>query len=341
MLEHPQKLSDLARDNLRAEWNAIHQGPDNAGKIAILWEGMKFNPISATNVESEWIEAKKMSVYEAAALLNLPPHKLGALQDSSVRANLEEQNADYVNRTLNRWYTRLDHEFRRKLLRESEWQSGQYRFKPDIAAFMEGDLDTKSVIADRNMKATIWNSNEARQYLGYPPREGGEVYGSPAINPNGNKENSPSSAGKTPKEPAKPPKVADYLPQDAKIVAAVNLTLAREREALQSASRTKKNFIGWVDGFYGRPTKPGRIFDALDDNIAKCEFSEVEIRQITSKFRNWIAKRKKAVLALCDSVNAKELPEAIENFTTAGEQGNLLAYIKDNEWRLEHGTENN
>ncbi len=157
------------REELRNEWNRVHRGPDRAGAIAILWEGITYKAMSQTNIDSQWIEAKKMSVLEAASLLNLPPHKLGAMEDTANRATLEEQNADYVNRTLNRHYNRADEEYRRKLLTDKEWRSDDYCFQHQSDAFLKGDIDTLTTVADRCVKATLMNPNVGRRMIGLPP----------------------------------------------------------------------------------------------------------------------------------------------------------------------------
>jgi HK97 family phage portal protein len=67
VLKHKEKLSPEARANLREEWNAIHGGAQNSGKIAILQEAMEFQAMAMTNIDAQWLEAKKANVYEAAA----------------------------------------------------------------------------------------------------------------------------------------------------------------------------------------------------------------------------------------------------------------------------------
>lgn len=307
VLKHPGKMSKEARDNLRTEWNAIHAGADNAGKIAILWEAMEFQAMSNSNVESDWIEAKRMGVYEAASLLNLPPHKLGALQDSSVRANLEEQNADYVNRTLNRWYTRADEEYKRKLLTDQEWKSDEFCYKHDVDAFMKGDMDTLTTVADRCVKATLMNPNEGRKLIGLPPYEGGEKYGSPAINPNSNNENSPSSAGKTPKTPPNGPNAGETK---SKLANAID----NEAAMLRAAAKSKKNFIGWLDAFYGRPGHRGSVTDIFDKWLPENSLPKPKMRRLAGRLNSWAYARRESLLDLSSVTKADGLAAAVEVF---------------------------
>ncbi len=315
VLEHPQRLGPDAIANMRREWNQVHQGPDNAGKIAILWEGMKFNATSPSNIDSQWLEAMKMGVLQAAALLNLPPHKLGAMEDTANRATLEEQNADYVSRTLNRWYTRADEEYRKKLLTDQEWKSDEFQFQHQADAFLKGDIDTLTTVADRCVKATLMNPNEGRRMIGLPPYSGGEKYGSPAINPAGAdpNENSPSSAGKTPKSPPKGPQNVENA---HKALLHDRILHLLEREAIsirQAASgKTEKNFVKWLDEFYLNEAK----LYSLADSVMATSVSAARSVGISFEFfpplLHYAKHRHSAMLEACSDVTKEQLPDAIE-----------------------------
>ncbi len=309
VLKHPSKMSAEARENLRREWNSIHQGPANSGKIAILWEAMEFQQMQMSNIDAQWVDAKKMSVYEAAALLNLPPHKLGAMEDSSVRANLEEQNADYVNRTLNRHYNRADEEYRRKLLTDKEWKSDEFQFKHDSDAFLKGDIDTLTTVADRCVKATLMNPNEGRRMLGLPPYPGGEKFGSPAINPNQEKRPEDGKADPDNGRPRNQVKNAHTEMLFDQILA----VLENESSRLKHAATNAKLFVKWLDEFY---IDDGGKFLAIADSImgksvAACKSTGMGV-EYKAALANYAKHRHSVLLEACSDVTKDELPGAIE-----------------------------
>ncbi len=318
VLKHPGRLSEPSRENLRATWNAIHEGPDKAGKIAILGEGMEFQSISSTNVESDWLAAKQYTVYEVASLLNLPPHKLGAMGSTTFN-NIEEQNAEYKI-TLNRWNNRADEEYRWKLLTNPEWKSDTFEFIHDVDAFLKGDLDTLTTIADRMVKATVLNPNEAREMIGYAPRKGGEMYGSPAINPN---ENSPSSAGKTPKPPAKEPNnVANA--HKALLHDRILHLIERETNLLRQAAKGAKNFVEWLDQFYlgARSTFLAVSDSVMETSISASRSIGIHI-EFTLPLENYAKHRHAVALDACSDVTKEQLPAAIEKLINS--QNELVA----------------
>lgn len=311
-----------ARANLRKEWNEVHRGPDKAGAVAILWEGITFKQMQQSNVDSEWIEAKKLGIYEAAGLLNLPPHKLGALEDSSVRANLEEQNADYVNRTLNRHYNRADEEYRRKLLTEVELMADIYQFKHDSDSFLRGDIDTLTTVADRCVKAELMNRNEGRRMIGLPPYEGGDKFGSPAINPQ-------SSDGKESPDNGRPAgakteHMAVNNTHRALLYDRVLHLIECESTRLRHAAANTKNFLAWIDDFYLGGFKMLALAKSImGPSLSACSAVGMECRGFDNAIAAYAKKRHAQCLEACSNVTKEGLPDAIE--ALIGSEQSLIA----------------
>jgi HK97 family phage portal protein len=309
-----------ARANLRREWNAIHRGPDKAGEIAILWEGIVYKQTSHNNVDAQWLGAKQDSVYDAARLLNLPPHKLGAMQDSSVRANLEEQNSDYAQRTLSRWYNRMSEEFARKLLTRKEWVSGEYEFVWDVEAFLKADIDTLTTVIDRLVKATILNPNEGRAKLRLPPREGGDEYGSPAINPNPKR----PEDGKESPDNGRPKGATTKNAHRELLHDHILVLLKRESLALNDAAAGAKLFIKWLDEFYlpadGSEPKIVALFETvMGTTIRACCAAGLDVRGFKVSILNYASKRHAQLLEACSSVTKEQLPATIKQFSNSNQ----------------------
>lgn len=322
VLEHPGRLPAEARENLRREWHQIHGGAENAGKIAVLWEGMKFTQMAMTNLDAQWIEAKRFSIYEAAALLNLPPHKLGAMEDSSVRANLEEQNADYAQRTLARWLNKFSEEFERKLLTNRERMSDEYDFVWDIDQFLRGDIDTMATVVDKLVKAEIMNRNEGRRWFRLPPYEGGEKFGSPAINPQ--REESETPAKEPPEdddEPAEDKEASVRTAVEDALLASLAHAIERENHALTRAAKGAKNFVGWLDSFYLPNGAPSLLEQSIETiagkNVTAATVVGLNVADLRSNVSIYGLKRRKMLLEACSHVTADELRGAVTSLITS------------------------
>lgn len=322
VLKHPGKLDPEARSNLRREWNQIHSGVENSGQIAILWEAMEFQAMSMTNIDAQWLEAKKLNRVDTASLLNLPAHKLNALEDSSVRSNLEEQNEVYKQMTLTRWSNRLDEEFRAKLLTDEEWKSDQFQFVFDWDVFLRADIETRAGVAANMVINTILNPNEARRMLGYAPRKGGDVYGNPAINPEPKAGEKPAEP---PKEPPKTPQnrltMADNAHRELLYDRIVHL-IERESHNMQRAAKSARNFVEWLDEFYlghdgGEPTISTLAESIVGTSVRACLSAGVDARGVLSAVNSYAKTRHKQCLEVCSTVNRDELPAAIDSLTNS------------------------
>ena len=145
VLEHPGRLSDTATENLRQQWERMHRGPDRSGRAAILQEGMTFKAATMTNTDAQWLESRKADREFIASLFNLPSFKLNALEGSTTRANVAEQQREYLYTSLSRWLEKFVQESRAKLLTEVERQprEPEHFYKWSTAAFLRADITTR------------------------------------------------------------------------------------------------------------------------------------------------------------------------------------------------------
>ena len=115
ILTHPKELSDQARTNIAKSWEDAHGGFNNAGRTAILEEGMTVTALGLPRSDMLFIEGQKWQVSEVARWLRLAPHKLGDL-DRATFSNIEEQNIDYVASTLQPWAAKWEQQINKDLL---------------------------------------------------------------------------------------------------------------------------------------------------------------------------------------------------------------------------------
>lgn len=136
-LEHPGKLSAEAKTNLRESWKAMHQGPENAHKVAILEEGVKFNQAGVNPRDAQFIEGKNFDVEAIVKWFRMPPHKIQHLARST-NNNIEHQSIEYVTDALMPWLLRWEAEIKRKLLTDDRTLYAKHqvngRMRGDAAA---------------------------------------------------------------------------------------------------------------------------------------------------------------------------------------------------------------
>lgn len=94
VLEYPQALNQTQIDQLRESWEKQHRGSGNRHRVAILEQGLKWNPLGISNTDAQWIEGRQFEIEEIARWFNVPPHKLKHLLRATF-SNIEHQGKEY------------------------------------------------------------------------------------------------------------------------------------------------------------------------------------------------------------------------------------------------------
>ncbi len=128
VLTHPNTVKNPAV--LRQSWNAAYGGNANAGRVAILEEGLKFERISMPNNEAQFLETRKFQVSEICRIFRVPPHLVGDLEHATF-SNIEHQSISFGMHTIRPWLVRLEQGMNRALLSESEKGRFYVRFNMD------------------------------------------------------------------------------------------------------------------------------------------------------------------------------------------------------------------
>jgi HK97 family phage portal protein len=140
VISHPGTVSKGAGDRIANSWREVHSGVQNAHKVAILEEGMKFEKIAMTNEDSQFLETRRFQVNEICRIYGVPPHRVGEL-DKATLNNIEQQNQQYVDSALKPTVQSIEQLFDHHLLFEEERAALQCKF--DFDEMTRGDLLTR------------------------------------------------------------------------------------------------------------------------------------------------------------------------------------------------------
>ena len=172
VLEHPGRLSDDARGRLRGDWERLHSGIDNASRVAILEEGMKWTTTAIPPDDAQFLETRRFQLEEIARWFNIPVSKLRATGGSTY-SSLEQENQAFLSETLRPWLVRIEQEVRNKLLLPI---SSSYYVEHRVEGLLRTDLAARysAYAIGRNWG---WLSvNEIRALEQLDPIEGGDVF---------------------------------------------------------------------------------------------------------------------------------------------------------------------
>jgi HK97 family phage portal protein len=98
VLTAPGAIEQATADRLKAHWDANYSGK-NRGKVAVLGDGLKFEPMAAKATDSQMIEQLKWSAEVVCSTYHVPSYMVGVGQAPSYN-NIEALNSQYYTQCL-------------------------------------------------------------------------------------------------------------------------------------------------------------------------------------------------------------------------------------------------
>ena len=157
ILSHPARLSPEAAKNLRESWKRRHGGPLNRREVAVLEEGLTWNPTGLPPRDAQLIEAMQFTPAEICRWFRVPPHKIADLLRAPF-SNIEEQEIAYVIDALVPWAVRVEQEVNAKLFRGS--RLGAQFVKHNFAGRLRGNVTARSQFYTQLLDRGVFSIND-------------------------------------------------------------------------------------------------------------------------------------------------------------------------------------
>lgn len=245
VLKHPAKLDEPSYERLMKSWNENYQGADNAGKTAILEEGMDLTTISVTPEETQFIETQKWGLLQFARFLHIPPHLIGAVDvATSWGSGIEQQEQGYINHTLRPLTRCVEQQFNKDLLLDDE--RDDYFFEHLFDDLLRGDTASRYAAYGLAINSGWLVRNEAREKENYNMLDGLDE---PLV---------PMNMTTAVDEPTSKPKTQRFVDPRPFVLDAARRIVRREvNEVIDAAKRwldkaKPEKFMGWLEEFYKR-----------------------------------------------------------------------------------------
>lgn len=159
------------KDQIRKEWEKAHSGPSNAHRVAILDMGMKYQPISISPRDVQFVESVDTTVQDIARAFGVPLYKL---QSGKQAYSSNEQNSiDYIVSTLHPIVTQYEEERTWKLLRDSEIRAG-LEIRMNLAAELKGDFNARANWYETMRNCGVFSPNDICALEDLPDVPGGD-----------------------------------------------------------------------------------------------------------------------------------------------------------------------
>jgi HK97 family phage portal protein len=176
IIKFPKGVGEGAVGKMKAAWQAAFGGSDNAGGTPVLYDGGEFIPLTMNSTDAQFLEMRKFQITEVARAFRVPPQMLYEL-DRATWSNSEQMGREFLTYSLEPWLLTLEGAMRRGLFTDEERATHRIRFDRDDLT--RADLTARSTAIASLIASRVLNPNEGRDWLGLPPRDGGEEYANP------------------------------------------------------------------------------------------------------------------------------------------------------------------
>lgn len=105
ILTTDSKLEPAAAVRMANDWKEKKGGLQNAGKIVVLEQGLKYQATTLSAVDAEFIQARNLQIQEITRIFRIPAHMLGDLARST-NNNITQMAQEYINLTMSSYTQR-------------------------------------------------------------------------------------------------------------------------------------------------------------------------------------------------------------------------------------------
>lgn len=175
-VEVANSLSDKAYERFKESWEKSYSGVVNQHKTAILEEGAKYTPIGKDPTDSQALESRKFQILEICRMFGVPPHKVFDL-DRATFSNIEQQNIEYVQESIDPMCVRIEQTIYKDCLTEP--QQIAYYAKFNSNALLRGDIAARTTYYNQMRQNGVFNANDIRNLEDMnliPKEDGGDAY---------------------------------------------------------------------------------------------------------------------------------------------------------------------
>lgn len=167
ILQSTTNLGEDMKKRAKEEWDTAYRGREY-GKVAILPNGLQWQPITITAQDAQLIEQLRWSVEDVARVFRVPPFMLGDMSKVSYR-NTEQLARAYLTNCLGDHLRAIEV----RLARAFEFPLN-YEITFDLSAMLRTEIDVRFTAYQQALNGGWQSINEVRAQEGLGPVEGGE-----------------------------------------------------------------------------------------------------------------------------------------------------------------------
>jgi HK97 family phage portal protein len=153
-----------------------------AGKVALIEGDAKYSQMSMPQDDAQFIETMQFQEEDICGIMGVPQHKVGILRRST-NNNIEHQGIESVTDCIQPLAVEVEQWVNLQLLshapssgRGGGTERERYFMECELKGLMRGDTAAQTAHIMTMIDKGVYSQNDARDYLGLPPVEGGDTY---------------------------------------------------------------------------------------------------------------------------------------------------------------------
>ena len=166
LLVAPKRIDEANAERLKTYWDDNFTG-DNAGKIAVLGDGLQYHSLSVTPEDSQMIEQLKMTADIVCSTFHVPTYKIGAATPPGA-ANAQALNLEYYTQCLQSLIEAIE-----VCLDEGLATGERLGTEFDVDGLLRMDSGMQMDVLDK--AKGLLTLDERRRRVGAPPITGGDT----------------------------------------------------------------------------------------------------------------------------------------------------------------------
>ena len=156
VIEVPGDLTQEQAKVMAKTFSDAHSGTRKAHLPGVLTAGSKWQPITVTNEQAQFLETRRFQKQEIANLFRVPPYMLDPTVSSTWGTGISEQNRAFVTHTLMPWLIRVEQAISRLFPR------GQY-VKFNLDSLLRGQITERYQAYKVGLEAGFLTIAEVRE----------------------------------------------------------------------------------------------------------------------------------------------------------------------------------
>jgi len=172
ILTAPGAIGEDTARRLKHEWEQNFSG-QNAGRIAVIGDGMKYEGLGMKAEEAQLIEQLKWTAENVCSVFHVPTHMIGVAPMPAYDTNIEARIQQYYSQCLQTHIESIEALLDEGLGLARKGQAQVYGTEFDLEDLLRMDTKTKVDTTSDSVRAGFLSPNEARARFNLMPTEGG------------------------------------------------------------------------------------------------------------------------------------------------------------------------